>query len=134
MSHSAQARNGSDGTIRLAGRRSPFANAETMLPHERLGLVAVENALGGADRANAARSQRTAPLEAATRVAPRQQPGDVAGVEGVARAGAADIVGGVRLGLQPQTVGEQNGPATAAGDDHGACPRRVEALGLLPRV
>ena len=66
---------------------------------ELVGLGAGEDAGGGADRAHAARPHGAGELQAVELGEAVEQAGDVAGVEGVAAAGAVDEVD--RIGAEP---------------------------------
>ena len=83
---------------------------------EGVGLGAGEDAGRGADGADATGTDGAGELQAVELGQAVEQAGDVAGVEGVAAAGAVDE--GDRVGAQPdpEVVGDGDGPVLAAGD------------------
>lgn len=130
------ARTGVDKTTPKPIRLKPsnVHHFQGMLPDELQQLLAGKQALGRADRAHTTGPQGAAPLETAQGVFARQQAGDVAGIEGIASAGAAHEVDRIDASPHAQRVGQQHGAGAAAGNADGGGPRGAKLLRLLDGI
>ena len=103
--------------------------------HEFLGLRASEDARGGADGADATCADGAGELQAVELGAAFEQADDVAGVEGVAAAGAVDERDRDRCRARTcRRVGDRDDARLAARDHHPARAQVVEGQGLAHRV
>lgn len=92
---------------------------------------AVEDAGGGSDGADGGGAQSACDLEAAVFVAAPEVSGDVAGIEGIATAGAIDEGDGVSAEADVPVCGGRERALRAHGDDDALRPHVSEGAGLL---